>query len=93
VGKKWINAETGNYKNFKCWPRRANGTDFFRTGWQKTGFELYHGDFENIEENGKLLLKTDREGADAYIDGITENYVLVHVYEGEEGWDVIARYK
>lgn len=93
VGKKWINAETGNYKNFKCWPRSANGIDFFRTGWQTTGFELYHGNFENIEENGKLLLKTDREGADAYIDGITENYVLVHVYEGEEGWDVIARYK
>lgn len=93
IGKKWVDAETGYYKNIGVWTRSANGTDFLHTGWQTNDFELYCDDIESIEENGKLILKIEEKTAEAYVETVMENYVLIHIYRGENGWDCLVKYK
>lgn len=96
VGKKFINAETGDYKNFKVWSRTVNGTDFIRSetdDMENHGLKIFCGDRDSIEEGGKKIFEITDEGVSGYIEGISENYVLacVHVYGNE--WYCLVKYR
>ncbi|MBQ2898574.1 MAG: hypothetical protein IJE28_02385 [Oscillospiraceae bacterium] len=96
IGKKWINAETGNYKNFEMEDyslRSFDGIEFIKIVWEDfegTGMQVFTGDFETIEEGGRKIAGISRESAKGHVDSVTENYIVIRVFE-EESEGVFSR--
>ena len=95
-GRKYINAETGNYKNFDEFTRSADGINFFRcefSDMDNHGFKIFMGDSKNIENGGTEFLNLTNVTATGHIENILENYLLIFVRKDGIEWDCIVKYK
>ena len=94
VAKKWIDAQTGNYKNFKIWPRSVDGINFIKSETddrENHGLKIFCGDIDSIEEGGEKIFEL--KNFSGCIEAITENYILISIFRGES-WDYcLVRYK
>ncbi len=99
AGEKWINAETGNYKNFEDGNYSLysfDGIEFVKVSWhdmEGRGMEVFAGNFENIENGGEKIAEISREEVQGHIVAVTENYIVIRVFEDEITDHYIVRYR
>ncbi len=99
AGEKWINAETGNYKNFEDGDYSLysfDGIEFVKVSWQDMegrGMEVFTGNFENIEAGGEKIAEISREEVKGHIVAVTENYIVIRVFEDDVTDHYIVRYR
>ncbi|MBQ6877789.1 MAG: hypothetical protein IJO22_05250 [Oscillospiraceae bacterium] len=99
IGEKWINAESGNYKNFAAEDyvlKSCDGTEFIKVSWDDmdgNGMKVFAGNFENIENGGEKIAEITRENVRGHIVAITENYIVIRVFEDEVTDHYIVKYR
>ena len=96
VAKKWINTETGNYKNFRTWVKSADGEIFIRSetdDMDGTGLRVFCGDFNTIEDGGEKIFEILDKTVDGALWDVMENYVRISFHIGNDRWNCIVRYR
>ena len=55
--------------------------------------EVFTGNFENIEAGGEKIAEISREEVKGHIVAVTENYIVIRVFEDDVTDHYIVRYR